>query len=439
LRAGNVRALYGVPLSAGDRLIGVAHMGSHSQDEFSAGEQRLFGSLALRAAAAIYEHMLRAVAEDHAQALSRSEARFRATFENAAVGIAVVALDGTFVHANPRYAEILGYAASELRGRSFQEFTHQDDLDAALRSKRRFVVGPEGGFLREKRYIRKDGSVAYVELAVSTVRDARGEPLHNIAVIHDVSARKHVEQELLHNRETLEQALRSAQQATRMRDDVLAIVSHDLRSPLSAAQLAVENLALRLGSDVDDVSRRQLLAIRRSITRMERLIRDLQDVAAIETGRLAVECTCHEAAVLVQDALDQHRELADERGIALTAEAPPPGEALSCDRERVMQVFGNLLGNALKFCGPGDRVALDCALLAGEARFSVADSGPGIAEAELRHVFEPYWTTGRKRGSGGTGLGLFISQAIVAAHGGRIWAESREGQGTTVSFTLKRA
>jgi signal transduction histidine kinase len=108
---------------------------------------------------------------------------------------------------------------------------------------------------------------------------------------------------------------------------------------------------------------------------------------------------------------------------------------IECDRDRVLQVLGNLIGNAIKICQPGDSIAVTCVPAGGEALFAVSDTGPGIPEAELPHLFEPYWSAER-HAKKGTGLGLYISKGIIEAHGGRLWVESKQGEGATFYFTL---
>lgn len=220
----------------------------------------------------------------------------------------------------------------------------------------------------------------------------------------------------------------------RLREEILAIVSHDLRNPLGAIQTSVQVL---LRSSPDPRAARQVATIQRAAARMERLIGDLVDMASLQAGRLALELRPTAAAALVEDALQLHETVAQERGVALRREVGPgPGAALVlCDRERISQVFANLVGNALKFCESGDRVTVSAVAGDREARFAVRDTGPGIAPEDVDRVFLPYWSASRYARQG-TGLGLHISKGIVEAHGGRIWVESRPGDGATFQFTL---
>jgi PAS domain S-box-containing protein len=226
---------------------------------------------------------------------------------------------------------------------------------------------------------------------------------------------------------------REAQNAMRAREEILAIVSHDLRNPLATIELGAAN-ALESG-DLGPKARKPVEMIHRSASRMEHLLHDLLDATSVQTGRLTLDKTIEDAAALVASAKEAHEELARKTGIELACECEVKGAQILVDRSRMMQAFGNLLGNALKFCGRGDVVTLRAGTEDHRVRFSVADTGPGIADDELPHIFEPYWSA-KRHANRGTGLGLYICKAIVEAHGGEISVDSKLGQGTTFSMTF---
>jgi signal transduction histidine kinase len=228
-----------------------------------------------------------------------------------------------------------------------------------------------------------------------------------------------------------------SQQASRTREEVLAIVSHDLRSPLSAIDLAATTLLREYGAVPR--TRKQLELIRRSTDRMERLINDLLDMATIEAKGLSLSLAPQDAAALLEMVVDVHEPLANERGIKIIRDCDLAGVYLQCDRARVEQVFANLLDNAKKYCRPGDVIFVRGTRAEGMARFSVADTGPGIAPEELPHLFQPYWAAKRPQVRKGTGLGLYICKGIVEAHGGKLWVESKVDQGAMFVFTLPLA
>jgi PAS domain S-box-containing protein len=224
-----------------------------------------------------------------------------------------------------------------------------------------------------------------------------------------------------------------AQAAVRVRDDVLAVVSHDLRSPLQAMGLGATMLQQQCGADPG--ARRYLETIRRAVDRMEHLINDLLDMASINAGRLAIKPTRIAAGLLLAEIVDMYEPLAAERGIRVVRDHEIGDVALHVDRDRIAQAFGNLLGNAIKFCRPGDVITVRGRWAGGRLQFTIADTGPGIAKHDLPHLFEAYWS-GRSGKQKGAGLGLFISRAIIEAHHGDIAASSSDGTGAMFVVTL---
>ncbi|MDO9018472.1 MAG: sensor histidine kinase [Deltaproteobacteria bacterium] len=237
-------------------------------------------------------------------------------------------------------------------------------------------------------------------------------------------------------REFAEQRAADAQRATQARDEVLAIVSHDLRNPLASIVAA----AALIGQTAEDTAgvRRRSAVIQRSAARMTSLIGDLLDVSRIEAGGLALERAPHAVDALVAEAVEHQRALAEERGVRLRAELPGALPRVDCDRDRVLRVFANLLGNALKFTPAGGDIVVRAALDGAAVRVSIADTGRGIAAEHLPHLFDRYWQA-RSDNHGGAGLGLAIVKGLVEAHGGRLSVESTPGAGSTFSFTLPLA
>jgi PAS domain S-box-containing protein len=228
---------------------------------------------------------------------------------------------------------------------------------------------------------------------------------------------------------------REARRATEGRDQVLGVVSHDLRNPMSAIAMCAK--ALRDSWPADAAERENLLTtIVQSTEWMNRLIQDLLDVASIETGRLSLERGREAASSIVARALRMFEVEANSRRIELASDAPPELPALVVDASRIVQVLGNLLGNALKFTPDGGRIAVRVVARLGSVEFSVTDTGPGIPIADQSKVFDRHWHSRRTANKRGTGLGLSIAKGIVEAHGGRMWLESTPGQGATFLFSV---
>ena len=215
------------------------------------------------------------------------------------------------------------------------------------------------------------------------------------------------------------------------------MVSHDLKNPVATIQMAVSFLLEEIvpNDAAHELERKQLNAIHRSAQRMYRLIHDLLDVAAIEARQLKVTLSPLAVDVLIADALELLGPLAAAKRIAIVTAASAALPPVSADRDRVLQVFSNLGGNALKFTPNDGQVELHALLRDSMVEFGVRDTGPGIGSDELPHVFDRFWQA-QRTGRGGVGLGLAIAKGIVEAHGGEIHAESEPGRGSRFVFTL---
>jgi PAS domain S-box-containing protein len=224
-----------------------------------------------------------------------------------------------------------------------------------------------------------------------------------------------------------------SQQALRTRDEVLAIVSHDLRNGLGTIMTA----ARLLDTQGDGERRtRRAQAIVRTCTRMMRLMRDLLDITRVEAGQtLTIDRAPHDAATLLHDACESLAGEAEGKLITVECNLPEDTRTIMVDRDRILQALANLIGNAVKFTPEGGSIGLRVELMEHAVRFAVSDTGPGIKPEHLERIFEPYWQATRTA-TLGTGLGLPIVKGIVEAHGGRIWVESEPGVGSTFYFTL---
>ncbi|HKP77166.1 MAG TPA: GAF domain-containing sensor histidine kinase, partial [Longimicrobiaceae bacterium] len=227
-----------------------------------------------------------------------------------------------------------------------------------------------------------------------------------------------------------------ARAATRAREEVLAVVSHDLRNPLNAVLLAAVILDEFTDPERwDERERLQLRTIRHSAEQMTTLIHDLVEVVALEGGRRVLSLGRVDVAAALSSAAEMYAGLAEERGLSLAAEDGGAVPEVHADRGRLLQVLSNLVGNAVKFTPAGGEVRIGAEAAGDAVRFWVRDTGPGIDAEHLPRLFDRFWQ-GRHGDAQGLGLGLAIAKAIVDAHGGRIWAESTPGQGSTFCFTL---
>ena len=230
---------------------------------------------------------------------------------------------------------------------------------------------------------------------------------------------------------------RVAERAIQGRDEVLGVVAHDLRNPL-ASILMQSALLRRSDGEPERRSQKPAAAIERAANRMNRLIQDLLDTSRMEAGRLSVEQTCVNAGKALSEFVETQKPLASARSLELRLEVASDAGEVFADRERLLQVLENLVGNAMKFTKSGGCVTVGAAPRNGEFLFWVKDTGAGVASDDLPHLFDRFWQA-RKAGRQGIGLGLPIAKGIVEAHGGRIWVESQVGEGSTFFFTLPLA
>jgi PAS domain S-box-containing protein len=272
---------------------------------------------------------------------------------------------------------------------------------------------------------------------------ARGHTLGAIILATSESGRRYDARSLMLAEELARRAAlaidnarlyRSSEQATRTRDEVLRIVAHDLRTPLQVISLSATMLLKRLPEE-RRTEGKPLETIQKAVARANCLIQDLLDVARMEAGRISVAPLPEALAPLLKEVCELHRALAEAKSLQLTISVPEDCPAILADRDRLLQILSNLLGNALKFTPEGGRIALRAEQAGDMMRFSVSDTGPGIPAESLPLIFDPFWQArvGKKEGAG---LGLAIVKGLVEAHDGRVWVESKPGVGSTFFFTL---
>jgi PAS domain S-box-containing protein len=229
---------------------------------------------------------------------------------------------------------------------------------------------------------------------------------------------------------------RTARQAVTARDETLSIVSHDLRAPLHTISLLCSGAERRLaqgegGHGVEEALRK----VRLVVGTMDRLIDDLLEVARVESGHAGLDVETLEVPRLLAQVQGLNELLAADKGLRLEVSLAPDLPPVRADRARVLRVFQNLVGNAIKFTPPGGRILLRAERREGHMCFSVVDTGPGIDAQSMPHVFDRFWQATHAR-KAGAGLGLAIVKGVVETHGGRVWVESEPGQGAAFFFTL---
>ena len=373
--------------------------------------------------------------------LEAGERRYRATFEQAAVGIAHLGLDGRWREVNHRYCDIVGYTWEELLRLGIEDLLHPEDRQKDTDLLLDLLEGRRATFTTEERYLRKDHTPLWVNLTVSLVRTADGHPEYFITVLEDISRRKEAELELKQLTGDLERRVEDRTAAlvavNRELEAFSYSVSHDLRAPLRAidgfSQVLVEDYAAQL----DDEGRDYLGRIRAASQRMSQLIDDLLRLSRVTRSDL------HRARIdLTGLAKEVLQDLASREPRRELTTVVAEGLLLEADPRLVRVLLDNLLSNAWKFtrraAAPRIEVGVLAPLVEGKPGpvFYVRDNGAGFDMTYAEKLFKPFQRLHRSTEFEGTGIGLAIVQRIMQRHGGRAWAEGAEGQGATFYFSL---
>jgi PAS domain S-box-containing protein len=368
------------------------------------------------------------------QAMRENEERFRGAFDNAPIGMAMVAPDGRFLRVNPALCRLLEYSAEELLGRDFASITHPEDVTTNLAGARRLLAGEIPFYEAEKRYIRKSGEPVWALLNVSLVRDACGGPLHFISQIQDITERRRAEQ-------AIREAKAAAEAASVAKSRFLANMSHEIRTPMNGI-LGMTELALE--TELSEQQREYLEIVRSSADALLTVINDILDFSKIEAGKMTLDPVEFRLRRAAADVARLFAVRAEQKGIEIVCDiAPDVPEDLVGDVGRLRQILVNLVGNALKFTDQGEIVLSIRAESLGDAEavlcFSVRDTGIGISPEQQERIFRPFTQadTSTTRRYGGTGLGLTISRQLVEMMHGRMWVESSPGAGSTFHFTVR--
>ncbi len=386
------------------------------------------------------------------RARQESEQRLQTVFDQAAVGVALIeTASGRFLRVNRRFCDIVGYSEAEVENTEFAALTHPEDRAADQANVRRLLAGQVRELTREKRYVRKDGSVVWVDLTLSAGWPVGGAPSFHIVVAADITEKKRVAGELDRHRRHLEELVAArtaelekakelAESATRAKSAFLANMSHEIRTPLNA----ITGMAYLMRRD--GVSPRQadrLGRIEDAGQHLVNVINDILDLSRIEAGRIVLEAIPVKIGGLMADVASMLAEQARAKKLQIQVDLDPLPANLVGDPTRLKQALLNYAANAVKFTEQGG-VSLRCRRVDEDeagvlVRFEVEDSGPGIAlevQGKLFHAFEQA-DTSTTRKHGGTGLGLAITRRLAELMGGEVGLSSAVGAGSRFWFTAR--
>jgi PAS domain S-box-containing protein len=405
------------PILSKNRVLGIIVVGSRKPYRFTKREIRLLTALGAQLGAALENaELFHDVVE--------GKAYIENLVENAGDAIVSTDADDRVLTWNRAAEVIFGYGKAEAIGNSLNIImppgrAHElEEIRLKLE-----VAGPMRNL--ETRRQRKDGSVIDAALAVSPIKDQINRVIGFLHIIKDISEKNRYERRL--------------KELDRMKSDFVSNVSHELRTPLTAIKGSVDNMLDGILGPVTEKQARYLNRINSNADRLGRLIGDLLDLSRIEAGKIELRPGRIAVRTLIREVADSLRSIAADKLIGIEVSgADGPLDAWA-DRDKVMQILTNLIGNAVKFTPPHGRVAVSAEKHGPEwVKLAVVDSGPGIAPEEAGKIFDKFYQAqaAHKLNVKGTGLGLAISKSLVELHGGNIWYESGADGGSIFSFTL---
>jgi PAS domain S-box-containing protein len=369
------------------------------------------------------------------ESLQKSEAKYRRIVDTSYEGIWMVDSQARTEFVNQRIFEMLGYTAEEMLGRPIFDF--MDEVDGITAQHKLEQLKREGKDFKEGRLRCKDGSYIWTLISARAIFNEQSEFTGAIAMLTDITDRKHTEQERDHLLQLEQVARAEAETANRIKDEFLAVLSHELRSPLNPI-LGWAKL-LQNGKFDAAALKKALETIERNAKLQAQLIEDLLDVSRILQGKLSLDMVPVNLAATIEAAMDTVHLAAEAKSIQIETNLDSSVNYVLGDSGRLQQVMWNLLSNAVKFTPIGGQVNIRVECIDEEARISVSDTGKGINPEFLPYVFEYFRQadSATTRKFGGLGLGLAIVHHLVELHGGTVWAESPgEEQGATFTVSL---
>ena len=363
--------------------------------------------------------------------LRENEQDLRATFEQAAVGILHIAPDGRLLRANHKLCEITGYSLEELLARSVADITHPADvaMDAHLHEQLLKNLLPT--YTREKRYLRKDGTLVWVNQTASLVRDETGSPRYLIKFVEDITQRKLAEDALQAKNNEMKTMTQQLWQTAKLATmgELAASIAHELNNPLAIISLRIESLL----ADATPAANAELKVMEHEVERMATLVSNLLQFSRSSSRQIS--------SLQVEEEINQTLELVQtylvHRSVTVVCEYAPNLPMIQADRQQLRQLFLNLITNASDAMPGGGALTIRVQPeeRSQKVRIEVIDTGAGISPEHLRSVMEPFFTT--KPEGKGTGLGLAICRRIIEEHSGTIQIFSAgSNQGTTIQITL---
>jgi PAS domain S-box-containing protein len=373
------------------------------------------------------------------EALQRSEASYRALFENANDAIFLINPNGTIQSVNARCVDLLGYAAEEMIGMNSLDFIVPTENDDAYLRMGKLLAG-ERIPVYERRFIRKDGEQIETEINLSLVFEENGQPKLMQSVVRDITERKKAQEALRISRDKLSAANAALEKASRLKDEFLASMSHELRTPLTGILGLSEAMQLQTFGALNEKQLRAVRNIESSGRHLLELINDILDLSKIEAGKLDMQFEPCSVGDICQASLQLVKGMAHQKRINISFSMGTASVNVRADSRRLKQMLVNLFSNAIKFTPEEGKVGLD--VVASDQKkavfLSVWDKGIGIKPEDMEKLFKPFTQldSSLARQYSGTGLGLSLVQRMAELHGGSIKVESVPGEGSRFTIIL---
>jgi PAS domain S-box-containing protein len=429
LQAQGVLSSISVPLLVQGELLGVLNLGLKETGGLAHNDLTMVKDMADQLAIGLQQARLRAQIEQYAQSLEErvaartaqlraSEERFRTIFEQAAIGIVLIDVDGRLLATNPAIQEILGYSAEELQGRSSTAITHPDDVQTSLDLYEEMIAGERTSYTVEKRYVRKDGEIVWARLVASLVRDPRGAPQYTIGMVEDITEQKKAQRAMIQSEKMV------------VMGKLAASLAHEINNPLQTV-IGCLGLAQETFTDESNEEVVEYVEVAHDeLQRAKRIVARLRDLGQPVDSEDRQPTDVNE---LVERVLKLSRKKCNNNHIEVKKDLAEDLPAVAAIPDRLQQVFLNLVLNAVDAMPEGGHLQIETAYddQSGELCITFRDDGPGIPPDVRPHIFDPFYSTK----SEGMGLGLFVSHNIVEQIKGQIEVESQVGQGC--EFTVR--
>lgn len=424
-----MRSEIAVPLKVKNKTIGVIDAQSDELNAFDEDDLKLLQTLAVETATAIENVRLY-------DELKKSEGKYRNLVDNANDIIFALDLRGNFTFANYKATEVTGYSIEELLNMNINEIVVLDDMMKIHKKFQRRIRGEDVPAF-DIDIITKSFKHVTLELNISPIT-MNGKVVGIQAIARDVSSLKVMQNELIESYRKLETAYEELKELDRMKTDFINIASHELRTPVVPIVGYIDLFKMDKDNNLTEKQRSYLEIIERNLERLNKLIDSMLDISRLEGKKAKIVPEKVSLTEIVEEIIEDFRLKIDEKGHELIVDLKDDLPKITADRQKLTQVFSNLISNAIKYTPENGRIEISMKIDNGQYHITVKDNGVGIPLRDQGKIFKPFYLANQSltREDGRVGLGLAISKGNIELHGGKIWVESEEGKGSTFHVTL---